>query len=605
MFLILGNLSGNAVAFGIYTAIAVGRDPIYDKDNNYNKGLVVGLAIMTLSISAVLHIFTRRGGVLMHNIIGVINVSIFLVLAVLGVAHAGGEYLQASRINEPAIPLLTEGNFSITVAQINNASNTDFRDFFAERHDLGGYVESFLFALFSYTGFEQPFYVLSEVPRPRKVFPKYVLLGMVMAAIYTLGNVSYFCVFPQRVYATGPANSLNMAGAFLHYLFDNSYGPQMAERVMAALIAVYVFGNILVMTFIAVRVKKEIAKEGVLPHSLFFTFGHTTLWTRLKNCLRSTQRLQPNWIRNGIGLDDHLDKSPMAALALYWSISIFLVLITMPLKPTTQYSFLIALYSYFDLYILGFLVSAGLLYLKLDSFRKEKGRNWPPKATFMPWLSTLHAVVYFFATSIFLSASFISPNSGSAYRANIQSYAWFVVPTIGLSSLFLGVGWWFVLKGMEWQGKREFIVHRIPYLERDENEIDVQKVELVEHEWLTDAKRDVERDRGNDFRNSTKLHLQGHEKHTVSKLRLLAAEQFPIQTHRASEVGPRFDLGSKRRWSQISVLPAVEFDDILFTDRVKNFIQGLAAKPIKWWPLAEPKRPIAKGQRGVVWKCVR
>jgi amino acid transporter len=495
MFVILGNISGNAVAFGIYIGIAAGKDPIYDKDNNYNKGLVVGLAVMTLTVCAATHIFSRRGGVLLNNFFAVVKVSTVLVLAILGFVHAGGKYLQASGINEPAIPHLNQGNFNITDDQINNATTTNFHNPFAtNRHDLASYVDSFLFVLFSYTGFEQPFYVLSEVRKPRKTFPRYVLLAMVIATIlYVLLNVSYFCVVPKEVYTTSPANSLNMAGAFLHYMFDNSYGPQVAERVMAGLIAFSVFGNVVVMTFTAARVKQEIAKEGVLPYSLFFATGHTTPLAWLKSRLMRSSYPRRSHVSTSVNLENHLEKSPMAALTLHWATSVFLVLVTIPLKPSTQYTFLTALYSYVNLNVIGFLVSAGLLYLKLDSFfRKDKGRDWNNKVSYMPWISPVHAIVYFLATSFFLIASFVPPNKGSAYSANIQGYAWYVVPTIGISSLLWGLVWWFGLRGLQWHRRRQLVVTRTPYIERDEDGGYVQKAELVEHEWVSSVKNDYE-----------------------------------------------------------------------------------------------------------------
>lgn len=384
MFIILGNISGNAVAFGIYVGIAAGRDPIYDSVNNYNKGLVIGLAIMTLSVCAGIHIFSRRGGVLLNNFFAVIKVSMVLVLAILGFVHAGGKYLQASGINEPAIPHLEVGNFNITDAQINRATDTNFNNSFAtDRHDVASYVDSFLFILFSYTGFEQPFYVLSEVRRPRKFFPPAVLFGIGLATVlYVLVNVSYFCVVPKEVYTASPSNSLNMAGAFLHYLFDESHGPRTAERVMAGLIATSIFGNVVVMTFTAARVKQEIAKEGILPYSLFFATGHTTPVAWLKSHLTRSPYPGRSHVSTAVNLDDHLEKSPMAALTLHWLTSIILVLVTIPLKPSTQYSFLTALYSYVNLNVVGMLVSGGLLYLKIDSFfKKDRGRDWNSKVS--------------------------------------------------------------------------------------------------------------------------------------------------------------------------------------------------------------------------------
>ena len=100
---------------------------------------------------------------------------------------------------------------------------------------MGSFVDSFLFVLFAYTGYEQPFYVLSEVKRPRKVMPKYTILAMVLATfLYIFVNITYMCVVPKEAYTTDPpANAIDMASTFLHYLFDSTMGPHTAKRVMA------------------------------------------------------------------------------------------------------------------------------------------------------------------------------------------------------------------------------------------------------------------------------------------------------------------------------------------------------------------------------------
>jgi amino acid transporter len=495
VFVILGNISGNAVAFGIYCAIAAGKDPLNSDENNHCKGLVVGLAIMTLTICATIHIFSRRGGVLLNNIFAVIKISMVLVLAILGFVHAGGKYLQAFEIGQTATSNGTTPDHRANATEINNAPKTNFDHPFAtQRHDLASYVNSFLFAMFSYTGFEQPFYVLSEVKKPRKVFPRYVLLGMITATLlYVLINVSYFFVVPKEVYTADPENSLNMAGAFLHYLFDNSYGEDTAGRVMAGLIAVSIFGNVIVMTFTAARVKQEIAKEGILPYSLFFATGHTTPLAWLKSRFTRPPYPRRSHIGTTVNLENHLEKSPIAALTLHWATSVFLVLVTIPFEPADQYSFLTVLYSYVNLNVVGCLVSAGLLYLKIDSFiHKSAGRDWNNRVSYMPWISPIHAVIYFCATAFFLCASYVPPASGSTFGVDIQGYAWYIVPTIGISSILWGVVWWFGLKGLEWQRRRQLVVTRTPYIERDEDGGYVQKAELVEHDWITNTKNDYE-----------------------------------------------------------------------------------------------------------------
>jgi amino acid transporter len=205
--------------------------------------------------------------------------------------------------------------------------------------------------------------------------------------LYVLINISYFCVVPEQVYTGLPSNSLNMAGAFLHYLFDESPTPgspgsNTAERVMAALIAVSIFGNVIVMTFTAARVKQEIAKEGILPYSLFFATGHTTPLAWIKSRLNRPQYNRDSHISMHVNLEDHLEKSPMAALALHWVTSIVLVLVTVHMKPSEQYSILTGLYSYVNLNVVGLLVSGGLIYLKMDAFfKKDKGRDWNNKVS--------------------------------------------------------------------------------------------------------------------------------------------------------------------------------------------------------------------------------
>lgn len=488
MFIFLGNISGNAVAFGIYTAIAAGRDPVYDKDNAYNKAWVNGFAILLLTVSALLHTVTRNGGVVVNNFFAVSKVLMVLVLAILGFVHAGGKYLQASGINEPAIPHLAIPSFNVTDVRINAASSTNFHNpFETQRHDVASVVDSFMFVLFSFTGFEQPFYVLSEVKSPRKVFPKYVLTGMVMALVlYTAINVSYFCVVPKEVYTTSPANSLNMAGAFLHYMFDNSYGPQVATRVMAGLTAFSIFGNVLVMTFTAARVKQEIAKECFIPFSLEIASGYTTPWAWFRN--RGTRR--PIAGPAGIDFDKHAEVSPIAALGLHWFTSILLVLVTIPLKPATQYSLLTLLYSYVYHNVIGVLVSGGLLWLKLDSiFRPKTGRQWSTKASEnIPLFSPLHVVIYFASSAFLLVGAFLRPGSGSPYSTKVQGYAWFIAPTIGLASLSLGVFWWFGLHALQWKRRKVLKVIRWPCIVRDGDEY-VQKAELIQRDWVdpTDA----------------------------------------------------------------------------------------------------------------------
>ena len=60
-------------------------------------------------------------------------------------------------------------------------------------------------------------------------------------------------------------------------LLSTFYGYDTAKRVVSALIAFSAFGNIAVMASTAVKVKQTVAKEGVLPFSLYFANRHHRL----------------------------------------------------------------------------------------------------------------------------------------------------------------------------------------------------------------------------------------------------------------------------------------------------------------------------------------
>jgi amino acid transporter len=586
MLIILGNSAGNSVSFGIYVAIAAGKDPIY------NKGSVVGLAIASLSVSAALHMSTRRGGILVHNLFAVFKISMLgAFLVALWCINAGGEHL-------PSRMMLLKGDRSIVYnAWIDNASDVYFGNFFAmDTDDLSSYIGNFLFALFSYTGFEEPLYVLSKFARPQKVFRKYAILGIAISTVlYNLVNISYFYVVQKNVYATISANSRNGANEFVLLLPGNNYGLQIAERVMSAMIALSVFGNILVMTFTAARVEREIAKGGILPISLFFAYGHKPPWAWFKTRLATV-----------VDLDNNLENSPTTAFALVWGISIFLVLVTTPLKPTTQYFYLTTLYNYVPHIVVGLVAGGSLLYLKLHSlFLKEKGLDWPSKPRFSPWLPPRHAVIYFLATTIFTFVSFMPLDLRSTYGA------WGIMPIIGLIILFWGVLWRLILKRTERRTRTHLVVSRTPhfvhdddprymqtrevvFVKRDMYRSYTQKIASVTNQRERAIDKNVEGNKSNDYHKSTQPYFYENYKIAVSRLQTPEPENCPFGTRSAPE--------SNRRQRQISVIPVVYQS---FTDYAKNFIQELTEKPILWRPLAKPKRTLAKGQRQVVWKCVR
>jgi amino acid transporter len=338
--------------------------------------------------------------------------------------------------------------------------------FKTDKHDLASYTDSFLFIVYTYSGFEQPFYVLSEVSRPRKVFPKYTLLAMLATtSLFVLMNISYFCAVSSK-HTPDIASAQDMATVF----FDQVFGNETAKRVMSAMIAFSIFGNIVVMTFTAARVKQEIAKEGILPFSLFFATGHTTSFARLKERFFPSRALD----------NEHLEQTPMAALGLHWFTSVFLIAITSMMDTGTAYSALVGLYSYTIIILMGFFCSGGLLYLKLIP-----SRNWKEDANIRFWIDPLHAVIYCVTCGFLLVTAFVKPADYSPYSYKNSHIQWFVIPTIGLSTLTWGLMWYGGLHLVMYRKMKDLVVTRLALVVPD-NKVEgqfIQKAEIIRHEW--------------------------------------------------------------------------------------------------------------------------
>jgi len=473
MFIVFGNVAFNAVAFGIYFMTAV--------DANYNpedRGPVIGVAIAIMTICALINDFSRKGGIWINNALAVGKIAFLVIVAILGFLYAGGK-LKTSTIDNPSVAAnnATSDNFNPGTSFLVQSDPVNY---------FGDIVHTLFYIVAPYTGFKQPFVVLSEVDRPRRVFPKVIIPTMLMVCVlYVLVNVSYLCVVPHEIYTLSRTATIDISSAFFNTIFNPGGGPDTIKRIVAAIIAVSIFGNLMIHTFSAGRLKQEIAKEGIIPFSLFFATGHETLWAKLLAYAR-----QDRGPRAIVDMENHPEQSPTSAIWLHWITTVILVAATAILPPSQQYMFLVYLYVYINQAIIGALVAGGLLYLKLDSFFNGKnGRDWAHKVAWKPWIDPLHAVVYFLFMGFIIFASLAKPSANSPFDRSVTGYEWWVVPVIGLSSLLFGVVWWCGLRILEWKEHWRLTVQRVPYIIKDKDGNYVQKVELVNHERLHDVPR--------------------------------------------------------------------------------------------------------------------
>ena len=142
IYVILGNLSGNAVVFGIYILHAAG---IEGRDST-----VRGLAVVCLTAACLLHAAWRKGGIILNNLLAVLKSLILVAIVIIGFAASAGASFGHGPVHGQTVNPITH---KVT-------SNFDPHSSFAfATSDTAGYAASILFIVFSFSGYEQPFYV--------------------------------------------------------------------------------------------------------------------------------------------------------------------------------------------------------------------------------------------------------------------------------------------------------------------------------------------------------------------------------------------------------------------------------------------------------------
>lgn len=460
MFILMYNLSGNAISLAIQFEVACG---IFDPTSGATpaRSTTIGIAIAFLSLVVVAHVFSRGVGIYINNAFAIVKVALLLTIICLAIAKAAGRFGGSGDV--------IRSNFTKDV-------------WTTRRTDPVSWSDSLLLAMYCFSGFEQPFYVLAETKSPRKTFPKYTVIALVIAIVLFLAvNVSYLLVVDindviPRQQGDQPL-SADLATLFFERLLENDQ--RSAGRAMAALIALSIFGNLWVMTFTAARVKQEIAKEGILPFSLQIATSYTTPYG-----------LFQKWSRRGSPQAEDCEQAPTAAFALHWLTSVFLIAVTAAIvDPRKTYSALVSLYSYTIILILGCWVSIGLILVKL---RKSRW-HFQQTRRYRPWLSPVHPIIYAVATAWMLVSAFFPAQRGSPFHQDVTGLPWYIVPTIGITAPLWGMIWYCGILVREARIGRHLVVSRKPYWEPDPDDPNeyVERAEIIDHAWQITSRGDM------------------------------------------------------------------------------------------------------------------
>ncbi|KAL1622192.1 hypothetical protein SLS54_005259 [Diplodia seriata] len=475
LFIVIGNMAGNSIAFGDYILRAAGHE-------NPDRASVRGIALGIITFTCLFHGTWRKGGIWLNNIFAALKVATLCFIIVVGFCALGGVF--GDNANKAAANFATDRSFSNT------------------SHSSYGYAEGFLAVIFAYTGFSQSNYILSEIDQPRKKFRKGVLTAVgTMCVLYMLVNVAYFIVVDKTDDRLGESDVSTL-------FFRNTFGVGAAPRVLNAFMAISGLGNIIVMTFTAARVKQEIAKEGILPWLKFFGQSSNIFG-------RTSNRLLGRPVKDA----ESIEATPVGALTLHWAFSVLLILATWGQSTENAYSVLTLLYSYCIGSFLNTVLALGMLYLRLCSPRRSSRRRnrpnndkdedsmhsqgaqhagWRAKSPFNHYISTTCAFVFFIANLYPLIGNWIPPSkinetsSGPSLQDLVPDYPWYLVPAVGWALIGCGVLYWgafvFLVPQIGYRKGKEFVVEREPFF-HIEHGYHVQWHEIVSFNWVVKGAR--------------------------------------------------------------------------------------------------------------------
>jgi amino acid transporter len=142
VFILLGNLSGNALELGKYLLLAAGKNDEDDSLAPSHHGSVIAIAIAALTLAILIHMASRGGGILLNNAFAIFKTSLLILIIALGFAYRGG-----ANIDDDDSAAHQTGNFATKTSFIGSTKS------------LGSITLALLDILYSYSGFEQPFYV--------------------------------------------------------------------------------------------------------------------------------------------------------------------------------------------------------------------------------------------------------------------------------------------------------------------------------------------------------------------------------------------------------------------------------------------------------------
>ncbi|KAI5455476.1 methionine permease [Naganishia albida] len=362
--LLLGQAAGNAYTAGRYFLRAGG---IID-----NEWASRGIGVAVLVSALLIHGSLLKWGLRFLNVMGVFKVVILLLISFAGFAALAGR----TRVEVP-----------------NNFLNA----FDGTRNDMFGIASCIYNAGWSYVGYSNLMYAVSEVKAPiRTIKIAGPLAILSITVLYVLTQVAYFAAVPKE-------DILGSTQIIAALFFENMFGPS-AAKALSVFVALSAVANVFSVVFSQGRLNQALGRDGLIPFSKMFASNRPF-------------------------------KAPLTGLT--WHVIVTLIILLAP-PAGDAYNFVLNLSSY-PMNVVNAAVSLGLLATYIPvKYRPDWAKSWTP-----PVRASLPVTVFFTLVSFFLVVvPWIPPNKP---EESVYLSMWYAMaPAVSFGIFAAGALYWLI-----------------------------------------------------------------------------------------------------------------------------------------------------------------
>ncbi|KAI1501998.1 amino acid permease-domain-containing protein [Biscogniauxia marginata] len=400
------------LGFSAPNAIVLGEYALYALDITTNRWAVRGIAVFAVSVLCYIHARHPKMGLQLINILGMGKLLILAVVVLSGVA-GGLAGLGAAPMNLTLNARRPDPAFTNT--RFLSTAQRNFTDIWeGTSMQPYNYATALLKVIYCFRGYSTANQVLSEVKNPVRTLriAAPVALGIISLA-YIAVNVAFFLVVDKENFKS---SGVIVAGIF----FRNLFGETVGAHVLPFFVIISAAGNIAATSFAQARVNEELARDGLLPWSSFWS-------TREKPG-------SPPPPPKSAGISTSIisaprkpatTPTPKRGLLLHWLVTVAVIV----LPPTDRiYNFLVNIGGY-PVSVVSVAIGAGLLHLHL-------GQRWRS-----PFPARRAAVLVFLVfNGLLLVLPWIPPTDGA--RVSESGFPYYAYPATALAVLASGAVYW-------------------------------------------------------------------------------------------------------------------------------------------------------------------